>query len=313
MIQDDVIFKNLGLVVIDEQHRFGVKQRLSLINKGKMPDILFMTATPIPRTLAMTLYGDLDVSLITEMPSGRKKVKTVLVKENKINEIYKFIEKELASENQVFFVYPLIEESEVLDLKAATEMYEILKERFKKYGVGLLHGKMSSGEKNDIMEKFVNKEFNVLISTTVIEVGVDIPDATVMVIEHAERFGLSQLHQLRGRVGRSKKQAYCFLIVSQKVSSETREKLRKFADTTNGFEVSEIDLQWRGPGKFFGTEQHGLPDFKFIDILNDPELIEKARRDVLEILKKDPELKNHKSLKNEIYRRYGKSLKMLEA
>ncbi|SHE33579.1 ATP-dependent DNA helicase RecG [Marinitoga hydrogenitolerans DSM 16785] len=313
LIQDDVEFKSLGLVVIDEQHRFGVKQRLALIKKGKMPDILFMTATPIPRTLAMTLYGDLDVSLITEMPTGRKKIKTLLVKENKLNEIYKFIEKELKLGNQVFFVYPLIDESEILDLKAATEMYEILKSKFKKYGVGLLHGKMTSDEKNTIMEKFVTKDFHVLVSTTVIEVGVDIPDATVMVIEHAERFGLSQLHQLRGRVGRSKKQAYCFLVTSQNISNETQEKLIKFASTTNGFEVSEIDLQWRGPGKFFGTEQHGLPDFKFLDILNDPELIEKARNDVLRILEEDPHLKKYKNLKKEIYRRYGKKLKMLEA
>jgi ATP-dependent DNA helicase RecG len=313
LIQDDVVFNNLGLVVIDEQHRFGVKQRLALINKGKMPDILFMTATPIPRTLAMTLYGDLDVTVINEMPAGRKKIKTVLVKEYKINEIYKFIEDELKNGNQAFFVYPLIDESEVLDLKAATEMYEILNNRFKEYGVGLLHGKMTPDEKNTVMEKFSKKEFSILVSTTVVEVGVDIPDATVMVIEHAERFGLSQLHQLRGRVGRSKKQAYCFLVISENVSSETREKLRKFANTNNGFEVSEIDLEWRGPGKFFGTEQHGLPDFQFIDILNDPDLISKARNDAEEILNEDPNLENHINLKNEIYNRYGKKLKMLEA
>ncbi|KLO24643.1 MULTISPECIES: ATP-dependent DNA helicase RecG [unclassified Marinitoga] len=313
LIQDDVEFKKLGLVVIDEQHRFGVRQRLALISKGKMPDILFMTATPIPRTLAMTLYGDLDVSIITEMPAGRKKIKTLLLKENKVNEIYKFIDKELESGNQAFFVYPLIDESEVMELKAATEMYDILKERFREYEVGLLHGKMTPLEKNDIMEKFINKEFRILVSTTVIEVGMDIPDATIMVIEHADRFGLSQLHQLRGRVGRSKKQAYCFLIMSQNVSAETKEKLRLFANTTNGFEVSEIDLKWRGPGKFFGTEQHGLPDFKFLDILKDTELIEKARKDALEILKEDPELKKYKTLKYEIYRRYGKKLRMLEA
>ncbi|KAF2957060.1 ATP-dependent DNA helicase RecG [Marinitoga sp. 38H-ov] len=313
LIQDDVMFNNLGLVVIDEQHRFGVKQRLALISKSKMPDTLFMTATPIPRTLAMTLYGDLDVTVINEMPAGRKKIKTVLVNEHKINEIYKFIENELKNGNQAFFVYPLIDESEVLDLKAATEMYEILNNKFKDYGVGLLHGKMTPDEKNSVMEKFSNKEFSVLVSTTVIEVGVDIPDATVMVIEHAERFGLSQLHQLRGRVGRSKKQAYCFLVISQNTSGDTKEKLRKFANTNNGFEVSEIDLEWRGPGKFFGTEQHGLPDFQFIDILNDPELISKARKDAEEILKEDPNLENHINLKNEIYNRYGKKLKMLEA
>lgn len=313
LIQDDVEFNNLGLIIIDEQHRFGVKQRLALINKSKMPDTLFMTATPIPRTLAMTLYGDLDVSVITEMPSGRKKIKTVLVKEDKINEIYNFVEKELNSGNQGFFVYPLIEESEVLDLKAATEMFEFLKSKFLKYKIGLLHGKMSPDEKNSIMEKFVNKELQLLVSTTVIEVGVDIPDATIMVIEHADRFGLSQLHQLRGRVGRSKKQAYCFLVINQNVSGETRGKLRKFANTTNGFEVSEIDLQWRGPGKFFGTEQHGLPDFKFLDILSEPDFIDMVRKDVLNILEEDPDLTKHKLLKTEIYRRYGKNLKMLDA
>ncbi|GAB6188651.1 ATP-dependent DNA helicase RecG [Marinitoga arctica] len=313
LIQDDVKFNNLGLVVIDEQHRFGVKQRLALIGKGKIPDILFMTATPIPRTLAMTLYGDLDVSIITEMPAGRKKIKTVLVKDNNMNEVYNFVEKELNMGNQAFFVYPLIEESETLDLKAANDMYEILKLKFPKYEIGLLHGKMSPDEKNYIMDKFVNKKLQLLVSTTVIEVGVDIPDATIMVIEHAERFGLSQLHQLRGRVGRSKKQAYCFLVISQNTSSETKEKLRKFATTTNGFEVSEIDLQWRGPGKFFGTEQHGLPDFKFVDILNDPEFIDMVRKDVLSILKEDPDLTKHNLLKAEIYRRYGKKLKMLDA
>ncbi|AEX84646.1 ATP-dependent DNA helicase RecG [Marinitoga piezophila KA3] len=313
LIQEDVEFKNLGLVVIDEQHRFGVKQRLSLINKGVMPDILFMTATPIPRTLAMTLYGDLDVSIIDEMPSGRKKVKTVYATEEKINEIYKFIEDELKQKHQVFFIYPLIEESEAIDLKAATEMYEVLNKRFKKYGVELLHGKMKSQEKNDIMERFSKKEFLILVSTTVVEVGVDIPDATVIVIEHAERFGLSQLHQLRGRVGRSNKQAYCFLVVSKKTTSETRERLRKFAQTTNGFEVSEMDLQWRGPGKFFGTEQHGLPDFKFPDILSNPELINTARKDANEILSKDPDLIKYPALREEIYKRYGKKLKMLEA
>src|SRR5690606_2927171 len=221
----DVEFKELGVVVIHEQQRCGVNQRLQLIKKGNQPDILVMTATPIPRTLAMTFYGDMDVSVLDEMPKGRKPIKTFLVPDSKMNSVYRFVKQELDQNNQIFFIYPLVEESETLDLKNATEMYEKLAHVFNDYKVGLLHGKLPSSEKNEIMDKFMKKEYNILVATSVVEVGIDVPDATVMVIEHPDRFGLSQLHQLRGRVGRGKKQSYCFLIIDKKINRETRQKL----------------------------------------------------------------------------------------
>ncbi len=310
IIQEDVEFKKLGFVVIDEQHRFGVNQRLNLISKGFSPDILVMTATPIPRTLALTLYGDLDVSTIREMPKGRKSIKTVLTTDGKSKKIYKFIEKELSKNNQAFFIYPLVEESEKIDLKNATDMYEGLKSVFNDYKIGLLHGKMKPEEKTEIMDKFANKEFSVLVSTTVVEVGVDIPDATVMVIEHPDRFGLSQLHQLRGRVGRSEKQAYCFLVVNGNLNQETKDRLLDFSNTLDGFEVSNIDLKWRGPGKFFGTLQHGLPDFKFLDLINDLEIIDKVKIDVEDLLNSNA---NIDLLKKEIKRRYKDNLDLIKA
>ncbi|MGM0639854.1 MAG: ATP-dependent DNA helicase RecG [Thermotogota bacterium] len=310
IIQEDVEFRKLGFVVIDEQHRFGVNQRLNLISKGFSPDILVMTATPIPRTLALTLYGDLDVSTIREMPKGRKSIKTVLTTDGKSKKIYKFIEKELSKNNQAFFIYPLVEESEKVDLKNATDMYEGLKSIFSDYNIGLLHGKMKPEEKTEIMDKFANKEFHVLVSTTVVEVGVDIPDATVMVIEHPDRFGLSQLHQLRGRVGRSKKQAYCFLIVNGNLNQETKDRLLDFSNTLDGFEVSNIDLKWRGPGKFFGTLQHGLPDFKFLDLINDLEIIDKVKSDVDDLLESNLDLE---LIKKEIKRRYKDNLDLIKA
>lgn len=310
LIQEDVNFKNLGFVVIDEQHRFGVNQRLQLISKGFSPDILVMTATPIPRTLALTLYGDLDVSTIKEMPKGRKQIKTVLTTDGKSRKIYEFIEKELKNNNQAFFIYPLVEESEKIDLKNATDMYQNLKNIFSNYNVGLLHGKMKPEEKTDIMDKFASKYFNILVSTTVVEVGVDIPDATVMVIEHPDRFGLSQLHQLRGRVGRSNKQSYCFLIVNGNLNQETKDKLLDFSNTLDGFEVSNIDLKWRGPGKFFGTVQHGLPDFKFLDIINDLEIIDIVKKEVDKLLKEEFEIS---IILNEIKRRYKNNVDFIKA
>ena len=307
LIQDDVIFSKLGLIIIDEQHRFGVNQRLKLINKGLSPDILVMTATPIPRTLALTIYGDLDISIIDQMPKGRKKVKTVLSTNSNLKNIYRFIHQEVSQGNQAFFIYPLVEESEALDLKAATDMYEKLKLEFD--NVALLHGKMKSEEKNNIMEKFTSKEISILVSTTVVEVGVDIPDATVIVIEHADRFGLSQLHQLRGRVGRSKKQAYCFLITGNNIPELTKNKLFEFSNTFDGFKVSEIDLSWRGPGKFFGIQQHGLPEFKFTDIVKDMVLLDKIRKD----LESNPDSYFNERLKKEVIRRYGKNLNLINA
>ncbi|HOO75296.1 MAG TPA: helicase-related protein, partial [Tepiditoga sp.] len=313
LIQDDVIFKNLGFIIIDEQHRFGVNQRLKLINKGENPDVLIMTATPIPRTLALTVYGDMEVSTIDEMPVGRKKVKTVLSSGKNPDDIYNFIDTELNNGNQVFFIYPLIEESELLDLKAATDMYEVIKKRFTGFGVGLLHGKMKSSEKNEIMEKFSSKDYRILVSTTVVEVGVNIPDATVMVIEHADRFGLSQLHQLRGRVGRSKKQAYCFLLTENNVSQETKSKLIDFTNTHNGFKVSEIDLEWRGPGKFFGTDQHGIPEFKLLDIIKDYKMIENIRNDIENIISENDFNEKYKDLIHEIKIRYRDNIDLINA
>jgi ATP-dependent DNA helicase RecG len=310
IIQEDVNFKNLGFVVIDEQHRFGVNQRLDLISKGFSPDILVMTATPIPRTLALTLYGDLDVSTIREMPKGRKSIKTVLTTDGKSGKIYDFIEKELEKNNQAFFIYPLVEESEKIDLKNATDMFEGLKTIFPNYNIGLLHGKMKPEEKTEIMDKFAAKEYNVLVSTTVVEVGVDIPDATVMVIEHPDRFGLSQLHQLRGRVGRSNKQSYCFLVVNGNLNQETKDRLLDFSNTLDGFEVSNIDLKWRGPGKFFGTIQHGLPDFKFLDIINDLQIIDSVKKEVDVLLSKNDKMIN---LQKEIKRRYKNNIDLIKA
>ncbi|BBE31954.1 ATP-dependent DNA helicase RecG [Tepiditoga spiralis] len=307
LIQDDVVFSKLGLIIIDEQHRFGVNQRLKLINKGISPDILVMTATPIPRTLALTIYGDLDISIIDQMPKGRKKVKTVLSTDSNLKNIYRFIHQEIDQGNQAFFIYPLVEESEVLDLKAAKDMYEKLKLEFN--NVALLHGKMKSEEKNNIMEKFSSKEISILVSTTVVEVGVDIPDATVIVIEHADRFGLSQLHQLRGRVGRSKKQSYCFLITGNNIPETTKNKLFEFSNTFDGFKVSEIDLSWRGPGKFFGTQQHGIHEFKFTDIVEDMLLLDKIRKE----LESNQESYFDEKLKKEILKRYGKKLNLINA
>jgi len=314
LIQENVSFKNLGLAVIDEQHRFGVNQRLSLINKGISPDFLVMTATPIPRTLALTVYGELDISTIDQMPKGRKNVITRTLDDSKRKEMYSFVREELNNNNKVFFVYPLIEESEKVDLKSAQEMYSSeLKNEFSDYGVGLIHGKMSSFEKNEIMEKFSKGSMNVLVSTTVIEVGIDIPQATVMVVEHAERFGLSQLHQLRGRVGRSNRQSYCFLIISDNTGDETKQKIIEFASTTDGFKVADMDLAWRGPGKFFDIQQHGIDEFKFIDLSQDILLISSIRNDISNLLSDDPNLQKYPDLKKEVYAKYGKKLKLIKA
>jgi len=311
IIQQDVEFKKLGLVVIDEQHRFGVNQRLELIKKGNHPDILVMTATPIPRTLAMTFYGDLDVSLIDEMPKGRRPIKTILAAESNRKSLYEFVKEELDQGNQVFFVYPLIEESEVLDLKDAMSMYEELNKIFEEYRVGLLHGRLSSSEKNEVMEKFVQKEYNILVSTSVVEVGIDIPDATVMVIEHPDRFGLSQLHQLRGRVGRSDKQSYCFLVIDDDVNNDVKNKMNSFSKTLDGFEVAEIDLKWRGPGKFFGVEQHGIPEFKFLDLVEDMNIVESSRKAVESFLSFTKIFDRYPNLKHELQTRYGDSIQLV--
>lgn len=280
VIQEAVQFENLGLAVIDEQHRFGVLQRAELRERGYNPDILVMTATPIPRSLAMTVYGDLDVSVIDELPPGRSPVKTVVLGEDQRAGIYKGIAREVSRGRQVYVVYPLIEESEKVDLKAATKMYEELRDKiFPKYGVGLLHGKMKTAEKDEIMHLFVTGRLDILVSTTVIEVGVDVPNASLMVIEHAERFGLSQLHQLRGRVGRGAEQSFCVLLTGDKKTAVAKQRLGIMEETNDGFKIAEKDLEIRGQGEILGTRQSGVQNFRIANIIRDFEILEKARAD----------------------------------
>ena len=285
VIQEAVEFEKLGLAVIDEQHRFGVLQRAELRARGYNPDILVMTATPIPRSLAMTVYGDLDVSVIDELPPGRTPIKTVVVGEDRRAGVYKGIEREIALGRQVYVVYPLIEESEKLDLKAATKMFEELRDNiFKSYRVGLLHGKMKTADKDAIMADFVAGGLNILVSTTVIEVGVDVPNASLMVIEHAERFGLSQLHQLRGRVGRGAEQSFCVLLTGDKKTAVARERLGIMEETSDGFKIAEKDLEIRGQGEILGTRQSGVQTFKLGNIIRDIELLSEAKREAEDYL-----------------------------
>ena len=299
LIQDGVEFANLGAVVIDEQHRFGVKQRLALRKKSQNPQVLTMTATPIPRTLAITMNGDLDLTIIDELPKGRKPIITTLT--NSRRQIADLIRHEVDAGRQAYIVYPLIEESETLSAKAATiEKERWQKEVFPNYKIGLLHGKLKNDEKDEVMEKFKNKEYDILVSTTVVEVGVDVPNATVIVIENAERFGLSQLHQLRGRVGRSDLQSYCVLSSSTK-SQETRARLDIMTQTNDGFVIAEKDLQIRGPGEFLGTRQSGLPDMIIADIVNDAKILELARSEAIDFVRNNnideyPLLKEAKGL-----------------
>jgi ATP-dependent DNA helicase RecG len=280
IIQDAVEFEKLGLAVVDEQHRFGVLQRAELRARGYNPDILVMTATPIPRSLAMTVYGDLDVSVIDELPPGRTPIKTVVVGEDKRDGVYKGIEREINLGRQVYVVYPLIEESEKMDLKAATRMFEELRDKvFPNFKVGLLHGKMKPSEKEGIMQEFIAGQLNILVSTTVIEVGVDVPNASLMIIEHAERFGLSQLHQLRGRVGRGAEQSFCVLLTGDKKTAVARERLGIMEETTDGFRIAEKDLEIRGQGEILGTRQSGVQTFKIGNIIRDLEILETARKE----------------------------------
>jgi ATP-dependent DNA helicase RecG len=280
LIQEAVEFSKLGLVVIDEQHRFGVLQRAALRERGFNPDVLVMTATPIPRSLAMTVYGDLDVSVIDELPPGRTPIKTVVVGEDKRAGVYKGIEREVRAGRQAYVVYPLVEESEKMDLKDATRMFEHLRDRvFPHFAVGLLHGKMKSGEKDEVMRRFVAGETQVLAATTVVEVGVDVPNASVMVVEHAERFGLSQLHQLRGRVGRGADQSYCVLMASDKQTSVAQQRLGIMEETSDGFRIAEKDLEIRGPGEVMGTRQSGVPTFRVGNLVRDLLILEEARRE----------------------------------
>ncbi|CAN5124380.1 MAG: ATP-dependent DNA helicase RecG [Pyrinomonadaceae bacterium] len=280
LIQEAVAFQNLGLVVIDEQHRFGVLQRAALRERGFNPDVLVMTATPIPRSLAMTVYGDLDVSVIDELPPGRTPIKTVVCGEDQRGGIYKGVEREVRAGHQAYVVYPLIEESEKMDLKDATRMYEHLRDRvFPHFQIGLLHGKIKPAEKEEIMRRFVNREIQILVATTVVEVGVDVPNASVMVIEHAERFGLSQLHQLRGRVGRGAAQSFCVLLASDKQTFVAKQRLGIMEETSDGFRIAEKDLEIRGPGEVMGTRQSGVPTFRVGNLVRDIRFLEEARRE----------------------------------
>lgn len=315
LIQKEVNFNKLGLAVIDEQHRFGVMQRLSLKLKGESPHLLVMTATPIPRSLALTVYGDLDISVINQMPPGRKKIETRLIDENSPEKGYIFLEEELKKGRQAYIVYPLIEESEKADLRAATEGYQFLQGKiFPHRKIALLHGRIKREERERVMKAFRSGDYDILVCTTVIEVGLDVPNATLMLIEHAERFGLSQLHQLRGRIGRGEEQSYCILKFSKLVSEEARKRLQILSSTTDGFKISEADLKLRGPGEFFGTRQHGLPDFKIADLSEDLELLFKARDWAFKIVQEDGDLnsKENLCLRNKFVRNYKDKFKLAD-
>jgi len=295
LLYDSVEFDDLGLIIIDEQHKFGVGQRSSLIRQGFMPDVLVMTATPIPRTLTLTIYGDLDVSILDERPAGRGEVVTAVRKKPKVTDITKFLKEQLTEQRQAYLVYPLVEESTSLKAEAATAEYEKWVKRLNKFQVGLLHGKMKPEEKDTVMTAFRNGELDVLVATTVIEVGVDVPNANTMIIHNAERFGLAQLHQLRGRIGRGEHKSYCILTTDGK-SVDALEKLQVMADTSDGFKIAEADLRIRGPGDVLGTSQSGLADLKFIDYLADTELIREARQLAEKALADDPLLEKRPSL-----------------
>jgi ATP-dependent DNA helicase RecG len=313
LIQEGITFEKLGLVVIDEQHRFGVLQRAILRDKGMNPDVLVMTATPIPRTLAMTAYGDLDISVIDEMPPGKKPITTKVFYEKGRGKVYEIIRKEVQKKNQVFIIYPLVEESEALDLKDATGMSLHLQEDiFPEFRVGLIHGKMKSAEKNVIMKSFLRGNLDILVSTTVIEVGIDIPTASLMIVEHAERFGLSQLHQLRGRVGRGRISSSCILLAHHTGTEDSKKRLRIMEKTNDGFRISEEDLSIRGPGEFMGTKQSGLPDFRVASIMRDGIILNQARDAAFDVLEKDPRLekKEHALLRRVLLKKWGGRLEL---
>ncbi len=338
LIQDDVVFKQLGLCIIDEQHRFGVVQRSTLKEKARdkdnqsvTPDILVMTATPIPRTLALTLYGDLETSVIDELPPNRRPVITRCRSEQSMDKIFSFIRQEVLDGRQAYIVYPLIEESEEINLKAAVSMFEELKEVFPEFQLGLLHGQMKVQEKNETMTAFYNQQINILVSTTVIEVGIDVPNATIMLIEHADRFGLAQLHQLRGRVGRGAHKSYCILMANQKTADlvnssapinliddptstvfKGTKRLKTMCETNDGFRIAEVDLEIRGPGEFFGTRQHGMPELKIANIIYDARVLEIARKEAFALIQDDPFLTgiDHQALKKTFFYEFRDRLEL---
>ena len=310
LLEEDVEFGRLGLVVVDEQHRFGVMQRYKLIRKGIAPDVLVMTATPIPRTLALTLYGDLDFSVLDELPPNRTPIETRRLSEEDLPRAFEFIREKVRGGGQAYVVYPVIEESERLDLKPAVRMYEHLSANvFPEFRVGLLHGRLPSEEKEGVMQRFKQGEVQILVSTTVVEVGVDVPNATVMLIEHAERFGLAQLHQLRGRIGRGGGKSYCLLLAAEPRTEVSEERLRTMVETTDGFRIAEIDLKLRGPGEFFGTRQWGIPAFRLGNLLRDQEILEWAKREATDFVEHPESRAEFEAfasfLRQEWPRRYG--------
>ena len=294
VLEDPVVFQNLGMVVIDEQHRFGVAQRARLWSKNTWPPhVLVMTATPIPRTLAMTLYGDLEVSVIDELPPGRKPIQTTHRFENQRESLYQGVRREIQRGRQVYVVYPLIQESEKLDIKNLEEGYEHLCQVFPEYRISKVHGKMKAQEKDEEMQRFISGETQILVATTVIEVGVNVPNASVMIIENAERFGLAQLHQLRGRVGRGAEQSYCILVTKYELSKDTRRRMQIMTETNDGFEIAEEDLKLRGPGDLEGTQQSGIAfDLKLANLARDGQILELARQKAQQLLDADPEEKS---------------------
>ena len=313
LIQDAVELQRLGLAVVDEQHRFGVLQRASLRGKGEHPHVLVMTATPIPRTLALTLYGDLDVSVLDQLPPGRTPIVTKVRYEPQRERIYDFIRGELQARRQAYVVCPLVEETEASDLKAATEMAERLQGGpFRGFRVGLIHGRLGFDAKEGIMRAFKARELDLLVATTVIEVGIDVPNASVMLIEHAERFGLAQLHQLRGRVGRGAAKSFCILLASGPMSDEGKQRLEAMAATQDGFRLSEVDLQIRGPGEFFGTRQSGLPEFRTASLVTHVRLLEEARQDAAQLILRDPSLRlpEHRALREALVARWRERLEL---
>jgi ATP-dependent DNA helicase RecG len=310
LLQPDVAFHDLGLVVTDEQHRFGVNQRASLIAKGSNPDILIMTATPIPRTMAMALYGDLDVSAVDELPPGRQPVRTRAVTTRSRDKVYRFVGEELHRGRQAFVVAPLISESDAIDAAGAEELAAELRGRFPDFRVALLHGAMKQEEKDEVMRRFQRGEIDLLAATVVIEVGINIPNATVMVIENAERFGLAQLHQLRGRVGRGGEQSYCVLVLGEGCGKVALERARVLCESSDGFAIAEKDLALRGPGEVLGTRQHGLPDLHLADLMRDRKALEICRRQALRLLADDPGLERHPALLARVRRAFGDELRI---
>ena len=314
LIQKDIQFKNLGLAVIDEQHRFGVIQREAIGKKGDQPHLLIMTATPIPRSLALTLYGDMDVSLLDELPPGRQVIATNLFFENRREQAYAIMEKQLQQGRQAFVVCPLIEESESIDLKAAVTVFDFIQEKFPGFTACLIHGKLKKEERQNIMSRFLKKEIQVLVSTTVIEVGIDVPNATVMIIEHAERFGLAQLHQLRGRVGRGIHASYCLLMAYHPVSEEGQARMKAMQNSGDGFVIAEEDLKIRGPGDFMGTRQSGMPLLKIANLLRDIQVLETARNEAFQLIESDPDITDpkHQPLKKALKRFLGNYMELME-